>query len=215
VQKDKKNRRILSNQIVKTKNEQLISYLYSAIKVGARHRKAFFDHVNCLFLLRHGLAETVTRQKEDPDRSLTPQGEEQIQHAANTMKSLKASFDVLLTSPYLRARQSADIVTAKLNYKKECVTSIHLIPNADVEKTVDVIKKASKDKKNVLVVGHNPLLSRLAAMITTGGFSAPIILSTGTLCKITLKRIKFGKCAELNWIIEKGHHKTLLGFSWC
>ena len=73
-----------------------------------------------LFLLRHGLAvERGTHGfEEDDTRPLTPKGRRQLQKTTAAMKKLEPDFDLILSSPLLRAKQTAEIVAAGLKLKK-------------------------------------------------------------------------------------------------
>ena len=67
-----------------------------------------------LFILRHGIAELrdASSSMKDSERSLTLEGERKTRRIAKGMEALALSFDVILTSPFRRARQTADIVAA-------------------------------------------------------------------------------------------------------
>src|ERR1035438_4666613 len=69
-----------------------------------------------LFILRHGIAvEPGTHGYEkDADRPLTPEGERKLLQIAEAMEALDLTFDLILSSPYLRARQTAEIVAEAL-----------------------------------------------------------------------------------------------------
>src|SRR5207249_3311762 len=73
-----------------------------------------------LFILRHGLAvEPGTRDyPNDADRPLTAEGRSKLRQIAQAMKKLELEFDVILSSPYTRARQTAEIVADKLGARK-------------------------------------------------------------------------------------------------
>ena len=64
-----------------------------------------------LYLLRHGIAveRGTPGLDKDADRSLTPKGERRLWRITEAMEALKLSFDLILSSPYLRARQTAEI----------------------------------------------------------------------------------------------------------
>jgi hypothetical protein len=73
-----------------------------------------------LFILRHGLAveRGTAGYAKDADRPLTPKGERKLWQIAEAMEALKLSFDVILASPYLRARQTAELVAEGLGARK-------------------------------------------------------------------------------------------------
>src|SRR5712671_1567292 len=83
-----------------------------------------------LFLLRHGLAveRTIPGFKLDRDRPLTGEGRKKIRRVATLLYQVQGSFDVILTSPYVRARQTAEIVADKLGNSKKLEICEHLGP---------------------------------------------------------------------------------------
>ena len=74
-----------------------------------------------LYLLRHGIAvEPGTPGCEkDSERPLTPKGKRQLRQIAAAMKKMDLRFDLILSSPFLRARQTAEIIAESLTLKKQ------------------------------------------------------------------------------------------------
>ena len=91
-----------------------------------------------LFLLRHGLA--VERAEfhfaSDHLRPLTPKGKRQLRKIATAMRAMELRFDVILSSPLVRARQTAEIVAADLKLEKRLVFADELKPGGDAKKLV-------------------------------------------------------------------------------
>jgi phosphohistidine phosphatase len=83
-----------------------------------------------LFLLRHGPAvERGTRGFDDDSmRPLTPKGRRQLRKTATAMQKLELHFDLILSSPLVRTRQTAEIVAAGLNLKQRLKFSNALAP---------------------------------------------------------------------------------------
>ena len=69
-----------------------------------------------LYILRHGIAAErgTPGYANDADRPLTPEGERKLQLVAAAIKALELGFDLILSSPYLRARQTAEVVAARI-----------------------------------------------------------------------------------------------------
>ena len=69
-----------------------------------------------LYLMRHGLAVEPGSPgfKMDADRALTHKGRRQLRKIARAMKGMELEFDLILSSPFVRARQTAEIVAATL-----------------------------------------------------------------------------------------------------
>ena len=74
-----------------------------------------------LYLLRHGIAVEpgVTGYEPDSERPLTARGEDRLREAAKAMDALELSFDLILSSPFLRARQTAEIIARNLKLRSK------------------------------------------------------------------------------------------------
>jgi phosphohistidine phosphatase len=152
-----------------------------------------------LYILRHGIA--VERgspgYKKDGDRPLTKEGEEKMRQIAEAMLVMDLKFDLILSSPYIRAEQTARIVATELD--EDVTFTEFLLPNANA---LELIREINDEKpQRVLLVGHEPDLSRLASLLVTGASDATIELKKGGLCKLTLDKLAFAQCATLNWLL--------------
>src|ERR1700690_1026947 len=83
-----------------------------------------------LYLLRHGIAAEpgVAGYEPDSERPLTPKGEGRLREAARAMKALDLSYDLILSSPFLRAKQTAEIIAKSLKLRKKLAFSDDLTP---------------------------------------------------------------------------------------
>src|SRR6185369_11039676 len=109
-----------------------------------------------LFIFRHGLAgEPGTAGYADAARPLTSEGKSKLKSIAAAMLKLELSFDLILSSPYTRARQTAEIVAERLKLSDKLEFSRLLEPQGSFADLVSLIRKrASAD--NILLVGHEP-----------------------------------------------------------
>jgi len=156
-----------------------------------------------LFLLRHGLAveRTVPGFKRDSDRPLTPQGRKKIGRLAALMARLDLSFELILTSPYARARQTTAIVAEILDSAKAVEISKNLAPGRSSSALVEELNRRQPAVSDVLLVGHEPDLSRLISILVTGKRGLAVELKKGGLCKLEIGRLRHGNCATLQWLI--------------
>ena len=124
-----------------------------------------------LYLLRHGLAvERGTHGFEDDAvRPLTPKGRRQLRKIATAMKKLERDFDLVLSSPFLRAKQTAEIVAAELKLKKRLKFSNALAPGGAAAILLRQLERHKPAPEKVLLVWHEPDLSRLISLLVTGG----------------------------------------------
>lgn len=157
-----------------------------------------------LHLLRHGLAEdrTTLDSRTDSERRLTDAGRMKMRRIARAMKSAKLSFDLILSSPYLRAKETAEIVARELRMVKKLHYSETLEPGGNPEDMIGELNGSYADCKSVLLVGHEPYLSRLLSVLISGEPVARITLKKGSLCKVTLGGLRYGTCGTLEWLMQ-------------
>src|SRR5882672_8586933 len=86
-----------------------------------------------IFILRHGIAVEPGAPgiKTDAERPLIPKGEQRLRAAAAAMEKMGLSFDAIISSPYLRAKQTAEIVAEILKLKKRLTISSDLVPGGN------------------------------------------------------------------------------------
>jgi len=155
-----------------------------------------------LFILRHGIAEEcVLPDFDDANRKLTAKGRSRLKKITAAMRKMELSFDLILTSPYLRAAQTAQIVANELKLKKQLQTADELMPDGNVKKLIARVTKLKPAPRNLLLVGHEPCLSQLIALLVGGNDKAAIDLKKGGLGKLELKSLSFGRCATLAWLL--------------
>ena len=141
-----------------------------------------------LHLLRHAEAEPY--QADDCSRGLTEKGSKQARRVGCFMKEQCIRPEVILTSPVLRARQTAEIV-AKLLGK----TTLTEIPWAACGMTPDVaLAELSGFSKldSVMIVGHEPDFSSLIASLIGVSRSESIEVAKASLVGVNLPNLRFG-----------------------
>jgi phosphohistidine phosphatase len=154
-----------------------------------------------LYLMRHAIAAEPEENVEDSQRPLTKNGEKKLEKIARNLEKLDLDIDIILTSPYLRARQTADVVADALDMKKKrVVESENLIPLGFAEKLVEEIN-AREPAENLLLVGHEPFLSQLVGMLTAGTADLQIDMKKAGLCKLSIEQLSYGRCATLEWLL--------------
>ncbi len=119
-----------------------------------------------LYVVRHGIAVDRTDPKSppEPERPLTAEGVQKTRSAALGLKELDVKPDVLITSPYLRAAQTAEIFAEALGFPTSKIrVSNALKPAAN---PADIVKEISHLKaKELMCVGHAPHLDQLIAQL--------------------------------------------------
>ena len=152
-----------------------------------------------IYILRHGIAVPRGSRgyKKDSDRPLTQEGEEKTRQIAKAMREMGLQFDLILSSPYIRAKDTAKIVAEELGQKVTLTES--LVPAADVRELIAEIN--DEKPQRVLLVGHEPDLSSLISVLISGSADALIELKKGGLCKLTSDKLTSTRCAILNWLL--------------
>jgi len=160
-----------------------------------------------IYILRHGIAveRGIPGFKKDGDRPLTKDGEEKTYQVAKAMLAMNLKFDLILSSPYVRAAQTANIVAVELD--EEVTFTDFLLPDATPRELIREINDTKP--QSVLLVGHEPDLSRLISLLVSGGSEATIELKKGGLCKLTIEKLTFGQCATLNWLLTPKQLRSL------
>ena len=154
-----------------------------------------------LYLMRHAIAAEPDENTEDSLRPLTEKGRKKLGKIAHNLEKLELEFDNIITSPYLRARQTADIVAHVLNIKQKHVfESENLTPLGFADKLIEEIN-AREAVENLLIVGHEPFLSQLIGILMAGDASLGIDMKKAGLCKLSVEQLAYGRCATLEWLL--------------
>lgn len=155
-----------------------------------------------LYILRHGIAveHGAAGYEDDDQRPLTGKGERKIWVITEAMKALEISFDSILSSPLVRARQTAEIVAEALKAKKRMELTDTLSPQESAKPLIEYLdEQGSVD--DVLLVGHEPFLSRLISLLISGDSESSILLKKGGFCKLSTQELRHGQCATLEWLL--------------
>jgi phosphohistidine phosphatase len=122
-----------------------------------------------LYFLRHGLAEErETWTGDDSLRPLTKKGEKDLARVADAMLRLKLGLNLILTSPYLRAYQTALIVAKTLDKTHVFVQDDRLAPGFGLVNLTEILKD-HPGSDNILLVGHEPDFSQTVSDLIGGG----------------------------------------------
>jgi phosphohistidine phosphatase len=123
-------------------------------------------HTKSLYLLRHAKAESATLQFSDEDRALTPKGIDDAKKLATKLVKKDIRFDLILTSPAIRAITTAQIISNRLDHKQRFLEVDKKLYQADCTTLLTIASKLHKKIKSVMLVGHNPALEDFAAYMT-------------------------------------------------
>ncbi len=156
-----------------------------------------------LYILRHAIAEDRANWEEaaDHERPLTRDGEAKMRRIAQGMKALDLSFQIILSSPFCRAKQTAEIVGDIFEARELITLTPALAAGEPSHKIVSQIEKDYPAVESILLVGHEPDLSGLVSLLVSGDGELAITLKKGGLCKLKIDSLKHGRCATLEWLL--------------
>jgi phosphohistidine phosphatase len=140
-----------------------------------------------LYLIRHGIAEEKREDIKDEERKLTKEGKQKTEKVAHKIAELDLKFDFILTSPLVRAYQTAEIlVKAGLGSKLE--ESTYLAPGGSISAWItDWLEPNTQSAKispetKLALVGHEPDLGNWAEILVWGEAKGNIVLKkAGTI----------------------------------
>ena len=129
-----------------------------------------------LYLIRHGIAaERGEEYPDDSKRPLTSTGMTRVRQEARALNALKVGFDVIISSPLVRTKQTAEIIAGTLKEKPAIVTSDALAP------------------------AGTPNLGELAARLI--GARSPIQFKKGAICRIDFEILPPKSLGQLQWFV--------------
>ena len=138
-----------------------------------------------IYLIRHGDAERASNQKKDYERNLTPDGEQKIKIAAEGWKVLIPQFSHIISSPLLRALQTAEIIARVYKIKENVIIDKRLMFGNRTEELIDLANEIMGT--DMAFVGHEPDFSEhVSNLISISG--ASIDFKKGMIAKISFDR---------------------------
>lgn len=119
-----------------------------------------------LYLVRHAVAEETAASGRDADRTLTADGKAKMRRAAEGLRALEVRIDLVLTSPYRRAIETAEILTEVLGGSETRVLD-ELAAGADAARVLRALRPYQA-LESLALVGHQPDLGSIASLVITG-----------------------------------------------
>ena len=157
-----------------------------------------------LYILRHGIAEERSSSGKDRDRVLVDEGKEKTRAAGKALRKMDIDFDLALSSPFARAWQTAEIIAEECGCAKVLQECDALSAGAPMKAVFEELRKAAGRHSSMLVVGHEPDLSRLISVLLSGSTELAITMKKGGLAKLTCALVEPGG-ARLEWLLTPKH----------
>jgi phosphohistidine phosphatase len=157
-----------------------------------------------IYFMRHGIAIA----KDDPsvtadhERPLTDKGAKRVRQAAKGMRRLGLSFDLLLSSPLVRARQTAEIVAGLLHYESPIEELKGLTPQSTVDQFIEDLARY-QDRASLLLFGHEPSLSNAVGHLIAakGGRGVRLHFKKSGLCLVEIEAPVRPNGGTLSWLL--------------
>lgn len=150
-----------------------------------------------LYFLRHGLAGDSRDWKgDDFARPLTEEGIAKMKRTAETCAKLELELQLILTSPLIRAYQTAEIIARQLKMQDKLVEDERLGSQFGIKFLAEILAEHSK-ADSLMLVGHEPAMSETVSHLVGGG---RIDFKKGTLAYVQLDNAK-SLHGELVWLI--------------
>lgn len=151
-----------------------------------------------LYFLRHGKAANRAEwQGRDADRPLTPEGEEVMRREVEALRAMDLALDLIVASPLVRARRTAEIVAGGLGLGGRLVVDERLAPGFDVGRLEQLLADHALGARAVMVVGHEPDFSETVAALIGGG---DVVMKKGGLARVDVAAPAAGG-GRLDWLL--------------
>ena len=137
-----------------------------------------------LYFLRHGEADN--RQDwhgDDSERPLTAGGKKRMKREAAGMRKLKLPLDIIISSPLVRALQTAEIVAKAHGSTARLVTDGRLRPGFGPKHLAALVAE-HRDARGLMLVGHEPDFSETISRVTGGG---RLVMKKGALAYVEVE----------------------------
>jgi len=155
-----------------------------------------------LYLLRHGIA--VDRLggavQNDFQRHLTDEGGAELRVVGKALKRLNVKADLIISSPLVRAKQTAEIIKQVLACPKDIELTEALAPGGGISDVYKVLRQA-KGMQEVFLVGHEPDLGRLAGNLLWASPEFNMTFKKAGTCRIDVNDIPPTFPGSLKWFI--------------
>lgn len=152
-----------------------------------------------IYLLRHGIAEDGRAGQPDSDRALTAEGRKKLRGVLRTASAAGVRPSLILSSPYKRALQTAELAAEILEYRGELIRTRALEPGSRPEAVWDELR-THKDAQDVLLAGHEPLFSTLTAFLV-GCPDLRVDFKKGGLLCLEIDRLTAAPRGVLKWYL--------------
>ena len=152
-----------------------------------------------IYVFRHGIAEDAEIGQSDSERRLTPKGITKLRKILVRAREAGVSPDEILTSPYVRAVETAEVAKAVIEFPERLIETEALTPMNSPQDVWDEVRN-HRDAEALMLVGHNPLLSDLVCFLT-GTPAYGVELKKGAIAYIEVPVVGPSPQGTLLWLL--------------
>lgn len=158
-----------------------------------------------LYVLRHGEA-VESPYYHDTQRPLTDLGKRQVLRTAQVLRREKKPVELILTSPLVRARETAEIVHQQIP-SASVLTIEALVPGGNLRDLLAAINGHKAEA--LLMVGHEPQLSALISVLTAGDEHFRVEMKKSSLARLETPIPAKKGAAVLTWLLTAGQMEDM------
>ena len=152
-----------------------------------------------LYLVRHGVAaERGDKYPDDSKRPLTVEGISALRKQVKGLVRLGVTFEVILSSPLVRTKQTAEVLAQGLPAKPSIMLTDSLAPAGSAAGVLQDLSKHMR-KGSIALVGHEPNLGELAARLI--GARTAFEFRKGGICRIDFEVFPPKGLGRLQWFV--------------
>lgn len=162
-----------------------------------------------LYLLRHAIAvEAADWSSDDESRPLTAMGITKMRQGARNIVQMIPSLDIIMTSPLVRAHQTAKLVSDSYQLTKppKLLISNNLAPGNKILSLREELNQYPNSSK-IMLVGHQPDLGNLLGHLVAGDQSIQIPLKKGGLAYVEISSKE--SLGQLEWLLTAKQLRSL------
>jgi phosphohistidine phosphatase len=158
------------------------------------------DRTVSIYLVRHAIAEERgAAWPDDSKRPLTHRGMARMREAVRGLDALGVEISLVLTSPFVRAQQTAEILARGLTSVPAVEVSNALLPGQPPARIIEALSAQGRPRA-VALVGHEPGLGELAAWLL--GAHSALPFKKGGVCRIDFPKLPPVPPGQLHWFAQ-------------
>jgi len=158
-----------------------------------------------IYLMQHGPA---LPKEQDPEEGLSPEGKERIHASGQALKKMAITFDVILSSPKKRSKETAAIVAEEVGFPVgKIIETTNVKAMTPPDETVQALSELSGAER-VLIAGHLPSVAEVASFLLTEGSKAAVQFEMGGCCRIDVENLPTHS-GRLQWYLTPAQLKLI------